>query len=158
MYNGGENWQSFLDCIRSLTIKYDSSWVGTTTINGGVPMTDIVKTTRRVKASDDSYVNVTVQIDFSSATREQIIEWATSNRVIAGQRVWRELDPSEIKTSVDGQTFDAVNIGRKIRSREDQIKQTMNPALGIDRDMAEWIVDNPDEYRKMLEQMKKSNQ
>ena len=121
-------------------------------------MTDIIKTTRRVKASDDSYVTVNVSIDFSNASREQIIEWATSNRVIAGQRVWRELAPDEIRSSVDGQTFDAVNIGRKIRSREDQIKQTMNPALGIDRDMAEWIVDNPEEYRKMLESMKKKSQ
>jgi len=112
------------------------------------------KKTLEVKNHDGIKVQVTVTIDFSNASDDQMMDWAVSNRVIAGQRAWRDLTVDEIKSSVDGQTFDAVTIGHKIRSREDQIKATMNPALGIDRNTAEWIVDNPEEYKQMLEQMK----
>lgn len=117
-------------------------------------MKKTMTTTRKIKASNDEKVTVTFTVDFSNASDEDLMEWALSNRVIAGQRPWRELSPEEIRQSVHNQTFDATTIGQKIRSREDQIKATMNPALGIDREMAEWIVDNPEEYKKMLDEMK----
>ena len=118
-------------------------------------MTMKKKTTRRIKSSTDETVTVTFTVDFSNASEDQILEWALASRVIAGQRPWRELSPDELRASVDGQTIDATAIGQKIRSREDQIKATIAPALGVDREMAEWIVDNPAEYKKMLENMRK---
>jgi len=117
---------------------------------------DTKKKTLDVKNHNGVKVRVNIDVDFSNASRDQIIEWALSNRVIAGQRVWRDLTADEIKESVDGQTFDALTIGYKIQSREDKIKSTINPALGIDRELATWIIDNPAEYKKMLAKIAKS--
>ena len=99
-------------------------------------------------------VKVNVKVDFTNATRDQLLEWAVSSRIIVGQRVWRDLSKKELESKVEGKTFDALTIGHKIKSREDQVKATMNPAAGVTRELAEWIVDNPVEYRKMLETMK----
>jgi len=114
------------------------------------------KKTLEVKNHDGIKVQVTVTIDFSNASDDQMMDWAVSNRVIAGQRAWRDLTVDEIKSSVDGQTFDALTIGHKIQSREDKIKSTINPALGIGRELATWIIDNPGEYKKMLAKIAKS--
>ena len=107
-----------------------------------------------VKSNSNEKVRVNIAVDFTGVTRDQLMDWALSNRVIAGQRPWRELSNKEIRDKVDSQTFNALTIGRKIQSREDQVKATMNPAAGVTRELAEWIVDNPEEYKKMLEAMK----
>ena len=64
-------------------------------------------------------VQLAVTIDFSTAGDTDIKSWLVSNRVIAGQRPWRALDVDEIK-ALDGQTILATDIGRKIKSLEEQ--------------------------------------
>jgi hypothetical protein len=91
---------------------------------------------------------VTVKIDFSTATDENVRQWLASDRVIAGQRAWRSLSIEEIK-ALDGQTFAAQNIGRKVKSREERIQEL--EAAGLPRKLAEFSIDNPTAFQNAVE-------
>jgi len=93
-------------------------------------------------------VQVSVTVDFSQASEEELMSWALSNRIIAGQRVWRKLSVDEIYENVNRQTFDARTIGQSIKSRKDKV-EAIAAALGIDAELAESLVDNPDLINKI---------
>ena len=92
----------------------------------------------KVTNASDVEVQLRVKIDFTSAPNQDIINWLVSNRIIAGQRPWRALTQAEL-LGLDGMTFVAQEIGRKIKSRSDQIQQYIN--AGFTEIMAVAMVD-----------------
>jgi len=93
-------------------------------------------------------VQLTIGIDFSSASDNDIKSWLASNRIIAGQRPWRKLSVSELN-ELNGHTFVAQNIGQKVKSRNEQISQFeqafVNAGVGQEKahELAMAAVDNP---------------
>lgn len=91
--------------------------------------------------------SISVYVDYSTASDNDIINWLNSNRIIAGQRPWRGLSLDEVK-ALDGQTFTAQNIGQKVKSREEKVQALVN--AGLPRQLAEFSVDNPAEFNKVV--------
>jgi len=78
----------------------------------------IIKVERAAKcrtSSGDS-ISVSFTIDYTGCSVGDLVEWATSTKVIAGQRAWEKYSPSELKEKVHGKTFHASSIGQKIVS------------------------------------------
>lgn len=92
-------------------------------------------------------VTINVTFDFSNCTNEQLIDWALSERTIALQRALRSTDSKTVE-SMDGQTIHAESAGTKPQSREQQIRKLTD--AGINRELAEVIVDNPDRANELL--------
>ena len=82
-------------------------------------------------------VTLSVKIDFSTSTLQDIKSWLVSNRIIAGQRPWRNLSKKELN-ELNNQTFSAVTIGTKVKSREQQKVDMINlfVASGVDVETA----------------------
>ena len=89
---------------------------------------------------DGDKVQLTITFDFSNVSKDQLIDWALSNRVIAFQRPLRALTKDEA-LKLNNTTVNALECGRKIESREEKIKRLM--AVGLPRKIAELAVDNP---------------
>ena len=96
-------------------------------------------------------VQLTITVDFSTASDVDIKSWLVSNRIIAGQRPWRALSRDEIK-ALDGTTILATEIGKKIKSREERIG--IYTSLGLDRDLAEMAVDDPIQFQEWMARAK----
>lgn len=67
--------------------------------------------------------SATINIDFRNVTDNDIKSWLCSNRVIAGQRTWRTMDLEGFDDDVNGQTFDANAIGRKVKTLAERKKE-----------------------------------
>lgn len=91
--------------------------------------------------------SISIRIDFSTASDNDIIGWLVSNRVIAGQRPWRDLSVEEVE-DLDGQTFTAQAIGQKVKSREEKVQALIS--AGLPKKLAEFSVDNPEEFNKVV--------
>jgi len=93
-------------------------------------------------------VQLSIKIDFSTASDQDLKNWLVSNRIIAGQRPWRALSQAEL-LDLQGRTFMAQDIGRKVKSRDEQINafKVAFMSAGIDEDKAQELakaaVDNP---------------
>ena len=95
---------------------------------------------------------LTVDIDFTGVTRDELIDWAIGERRVACQRWLRNKNPEFLeKLQQDGFRIHAREAGSQVKSREDKVKELT--ALGIDQELAEKIVDNPE----MMNQMAKQN-
>ena len=90
---------------------------------------------------------LSVKIDFRTASDQDIKTWITSNRIIAGQRPWRALSKAELE-ALNGSTFIAQDIGRKVKSREERIQAYVN--AGIPRKLAEVAIDNPVKFAEVM--------
>jgi len=103
-----------------------------------------------IKNDAKEQVQLKITLDFSTATDSQVKSWLSSNRTIAGQRVWRAMSATEIK-KLDGTTFDAASIGRKVQSDEEKFRTGIAAlrAVGMneqaDRLEAEWNENHEDE-------------
>jgi len=87
----------------------------------------------------------TIEIDYSGVDQQAILEWATSNRVIAFQRNLRKLTQDECKDLTNGGnviTIHAASAGHKIESESERISRLV--AMGIPRNVAELAVRNPE--------------
>lgn len=85
----------------------------------------------------DEVKSLTVKIDFSSASDNDVKNWLCANRVIAGQRPWRKLNLKELK-ALDGKTFKATTIGMKVKSIAEQraaIEQVLRAAGVAEEDL-----------------------
>ena len=112
----------------------------------------VVKTTCKTTiAGGGTSVTNTIYVDFSTASDTDIKNWLVSNRVIAGQRPWKNLTEDELK-DLDGKTFVAQTIGTKVKTREEQV-QALESA-GLPRNLAEFAVDNPAEFAKVTQTIK----
>ena len=113
----------------------------------------IIKQTLKVSQSKGGpSEQITINIDFSTATDEDIKAWLGSNRAIAGQRPWRRLSIEDIK-GLNGNTFIAQSIGQKVESREDRIQRLMN-SFGIGEEAATFAFDNPGTFESIINEVK----
>ena len=92
-------------------------------------------------------VQVSVTLDFTTSSDADIKSWLASNRVIAGQRSWRALSKGELE-ELDNRTFLANAIGRKVKSRAEQIAVYVN--MGLPETLAELAVDNPTKFQEAM--------
>jgi len=86
----------------------------------------------------------TIVIDYSGVDQQAILEWATSNRVIAFQRSLRKLTRAECKDLANGGnviTVHAASAGHKIESESERINRLVG--MGIPRHVAEIAVRHP---------------
>ena len=95
-------------------------------------------------------VSMTINIDCRSASDNDVKSWVVSNRTIAGQRSWRALSKDEL-TELDGRTFIATQIGRKVKSRAEQVAVYVN--MGLPTNLAEMAVDNPDKFQDAMDKV-----
>ena len=99
--------------------------------------------TLSIKNDAGDKASISVRIDYTSASDNDIAGWLNSNRVISGQRVWRKMDVDEIG-ELDGQTFIANNIGQKIKTmaeRKREARATLDALKAA----------HPDEFAAMME-------
>jgi len=93
--------------------------------------------------------SLSIKIDYRSCSDNDIRQWLTSNRIIAGQRPWRKLTLEEIR-ELNGQTFNASTIGQTIKSREQQKAELVTTFMnaGVAQQKAEQLanaaLDNPE--------------
>ena len=120
-------------------------------------MIGVVKTTCKTTiAGGGASVTNTIYIDFSTASDDDIRGWLASNRVIAGQRPWKNMSEEELK-ALDGSTFVAQSIGTKVKSRKEQVQafKVAFMASGIDEKtagvLATAAIDNPQALKVMEE-------
>ena len=90
----------------------------------------VVSQTFSIKNDQGDKVQLSVKIDFRSASDNDLKGWLVSNRVIAGQRPWRSLSAKEL-SELNGQTFNACAIGQKVKSREQQKVDLMTTFMNV---------------------------
>ena len=94
----------------------------------------------KVTNRDKETVKVTVSIDFSNVEREDLMAWALSNRIISGQKIWRDLSKKEIEEYVDKHTFHAYDVGRKIETPEERLRNARRVVANLSpREAAELL-------------------
>ena len=97
-------------------------------------------------------VTLSIKIDFTTSSISDIKSWLVSNRIIAGQRPWRNLSKTELM-KLNGQTFNASTIGTKIKSREQQKVDMVNMfvAAGVPIEQATALataaINNPEKLK-----------
>jgi len=108
----------------------------------------IVKHTFSVKNDAGDKVQLNIEVDFTTSTDSDVKAWLVSNRIIAGQRPLRTLSKEELK-NLDYTTFIAQDIGRKVKSREEQI-QTLVSA-GLSEKLAKFKLDSPEKFQAAID-------
>ena len=101
----------------------------------------------KITNDNEETVQLSIKIDFSTASDDDIKSWITSNRVIAGQRPWRSLSKSEL-IGLNEKLFVAQNIGRKVKSRAEQVQSMVN--AGFPNKLAKYAVDHPEEFQEVM--------
>ena len=107
----------------------------------------IVKHSMSITNNAGDKVSLTIKINFTASSDNDITNWLCSNRCIAGQRPWRGLSLDELK-ALDNKTFVASNIGQKVKSRADQITDLVN--AGLPMALATFAVDNPEKFQDVV--------
>ena len=104
----------------------------------------------------DSFTTV-IEIDYSGVDQGSILEWATSNRVIAFQRSLRKLTRDECKALVKNGVIHvlAANAGHKIESESERINRLVG--MGIPRNVAELAVRNPQALASITAEVETDN-
>ena len=78
-------------------------------------------------------VQLSIKIDFSTSSDQDIKTWLVSNRIISGQRPWRALSKDEL-VKLNDTTFMADSIGQKIKSLQETTTALLNQFNGKTRD------------------------
>jgi len=110
-------------------------------------MIGVIRHAHSVTNDGGDKVSMTINIDCNSASDNDVRSWIASNRVIAGQRAWRALSKDEL-TELDNRTFIATQIGRKVKSRAEQIAVYVN--MGLTQALAEIAVDDPTRFQNAM--------
>ena len=110
----------------------------------------IVKHTFSIKNDARDKVQLNIEVDFTTSTDSDIKAWLVSNRVIAGQRPLRTLSKEELE-NLNGTTFVAQDIGKKVKSREEQVQELVN--AGLPKDLAEFKLNNPKAFKAAMERV-----
>lgn len=90
-----------------------------------------------------------ITIDFSLVPDSEITSWLCSNRVIAGQRAWRSMAEDEFMNNVHESTIPALEIGKKVKTRQERIDALT--AIGLPDDLAAMAVDNPTGFKASMD-------
>jgi hypothetical protein len=109
-----------------------------------------VKHTFSVKNDHDDKVQLTMKVDFTTASDNDIKGWLVGNRIIAYQRPIRSLSKAEI-AELDNTTIVAQNAGVKVKSHEEQVQSMVN--AGFPRKLAEYAVDHPEEFKDVMDKV-----
>ena len=89
-------------------------------------------------------VQLSVNIDFSTASDNDIKTWLVSNRIIAGQRPWRALSKDEL-VKLNGTTFMADSIGQKVKSLKETTTALLNQFNGKSKqEIIDVLMQTPD--------------
>ena len=90
------------------------------------PYTDVSKTdvlgpikverAARCRTSDGTSINVSFTIDYNGTKIIDVLMGDVASKTIAGQRAWEKYSHAEFKENVQGKTFLASEIGKKIVS------------------------------------------
>lgn len=72
-----------------------------------------IKTTRSCRNSSGGSTNLTITVDYSGCTIKEVLDWATSSRIISGQRVWATMSDKQLLDTVNDTVVLAANIGKK---------------------------------------------
>lgn len=107
----------------------------------------IIETNFRTTLDTGEKVQLNVKFDFTNASDEEIISWVVANRRIAFQTPLRALTLGEAK-SLNGRTILATSCGKKIESKEQQVKKLV--ALGVPKNVARLVVENPSKAAELL--------
>jgi hypothetical protein len=102
----------------------------------------MVTTTRSCRTSNGSSHSFTFTLDYTGVTVADLIKWGTSNRVIAGQRVWEKMTKAELDSSLEGKTVKVASIGKSVKTREQRINDVMAAIPGMSLEMAAHLVDH----------------
>jgi hypothetical protein len=102
---------------------------------------------------DGFNARLNVEIDYSNVDHDTLVSWATSNRVIALQRVLRTLPTKTLNDMAEPKNgpykVHARDCGKKIVSREQRIEDIAN-TFGVSTDVATIMVDNPSKLSELL--------
>ena len=74
-------------------------------------------------------VQLSIKIDFSNSSDQDLKTWLVSNRIIAGQRPWRSLSKDEL-VKLNGMIFQAETIGQKVKSLKETTTALLNQFSG----------------------------
>ena len=101
-----------------------------------------------VKNAANDEVEITVNLDFTGASDQDIRSWLVGNRTIAFQRPLRLLSAAEIK-KLDGSTIAASDCGKKQTSKREKFVASINALKSMNVDttalITEWNTNNPDD-------------
>uniref|UniRef100_A0A6M3IJV2 Uncharacterized protein n=1 Tax=viral metagenome TaxID=1070528 RepID=A0A6M3IJV2_9ZZZZ len=110
----------------------------------------VVEQNLSITNSREEKVQIRIKFDFSTATNNEIIGWAVSNRVIAFQRPARALSVDELH-SLNNTTIIATEAGKKVKSREEKINDLVN--AGLPMQLAVFAVDNPSKFNEVVDNL-----
>lgn len=85
-------------------------------------------------------------IDYTGCTLGEVLLKAVSSDVISGQRAWEKMTPDELREKVNGQTFHAKSIGRKVKS-DVEIKAEYK---------ARFLAASPETQAEMIEELQRN--
>ena len=89
-------------------------------------------------------VQLSVNIDFSTSSDNDVKTWLVSNRIIAGQRPWRALSKDKL-IKLNGTTFMAESIGQKVKSLRETTTALLNQFNGKSKqEIIESLMQTPD--------------
>lgn len=100
------------------------------------------------KLDNGDKVQTTVTFDYEGVPEKTLLEWATSNRAIALQRVMRPMTAEQVRAAYDGKTLAAASVGKKVKTLE-EVKQDLINA-GISSEIVDLILSNPDKLNELL--------
>jgi hypothetical protein len=103
----------------------------------------MVETTRSCRNKAGGSTSATFKVDFTGCTVRQVLDWATSSRVISGQRVWEKMNSEQITSTLNGKTLSALTIGKAPVDNEKLASAYMNQFKTM----------SADKQRDMLERM-----
>ena len=109
----------------------------------------VVQHTLSIELNNGSKGTATINIDFALATDTDINTWLCSNRTISGQRAWRSMTFEEFMSTVHGQTFQAGQIGQKVKTRAEKV--SVYTSMGLPANLAEMAVDNPVKFQTFMD-------
>lgn len=113
---------------------------------------EIKKVSMRISGGNlpkDFSAVINVELDFTGCTREELIEWAVSDRKIAAQRWLRSKTPEYVQElQKKGFRVHAREAGKQVKTREEKITEFVN--MGIPQNIAEIAVDNPEKLEQMM--------
>ena len=132
------------DIDESALIDDDGEYDDTPWLDGHVPSGTVIDCGDRDSiTSRGSSVSSKFSIDISGMPIKRLVKMGIESMIIRARKPWSSLTPDEHKTMIDGSTIHWTRIGKKVKSREENITDLMAANTGMPKEMAEYAIDNP---------------
>ena len=82
----------------------------------------VTHNTKQRNSTEDS-IPVQFKIDYSGCSLDELVTWATRKLTIDLNRACENMSADEVRENVNGQTFHARSIGKKVKSRSEKIAE-----------------------------------